>query len=77
METEDDEIDIIVTGRPEEDFDQDFEDEFGSPHVESVHGLRKKCPLNCLQAFHAVNSFPQDSLHDVLEGSNFKAKFFE
>ena len=77
METEDDEIDIIVTGRPEEDFDQDFEDEFGSPHVESVHGLRKKCPLNCLQAFHAVNSFPQDSLHDVLEGSNFKAKFLD
>ena len=72
MDTEDGAIDIIVAERSEDDSDQDFEDESESSPLESVHGLRSKCPLNCLQAFHAVNSFPQDSLHDVLEGSNFK-----
>ena len=77
MDTEDGAIEIIVTERSEDDSDQDFEDESEFSPVESVHGLRSKCPLNRLQAFHAVNSFPQDSLHDVLEGSNFKAKFLD
>ena len=31
-------------------------------------GLKKRCPLNKLEAFHAVNSFPPDCMHDLLEG---------
>ena len=31
-------------------------------------GLRARCPLNELSAFHAVTSFPADCMHDLLEG---------
>ena len=31
-------------------------------------GLRKCCPLNELNAFHAVCGFPPDLLHDLFEG---------
>ena len=33
------------------------------------HGLTQRCPFNKLSAFHAVDSFPPDFLHDFLEGS--------
>ena len=33
------------------------------------YGLRERCPLNELSSFHAVYSFPPDSLHDILEGN--------
>ena len=33
------------------------------------YGLRERCPLNELRSFHAVYSFPPDSLHDILEGN--------
>ena len=32
------------------------------------YGLRKRCPFNDLQSFHAVYSFPPDVLHDLFEG---------
>ena len=35
---------------------------------DSSYGLRFRCPLNSLQSFHAVVSFPPDMLHDILEG---------
>ena len=31
-------------------------------------GLNSECPLNILQSFHAVNGFPFDIMHDMLEG---------
>ena len=33
------------------------------------HSLTQRCPFNKLSAFHAVDSFPPDFLHDFLEGS--------
>jgi hypothetical protein len=32
------------------------------------YGLRFRCPLNQLEAFHAVVGFPPDCMHDLLEG---------
>lgn len=34
----------------------------------SVDGVKLKCPLNRLTAFHACKDFPPDLLHDALEG---------
>ena len=31
-------------------------------------GLRSRCPLNQLEAFHAIVGFPPDCMHDALEG---------
>ena len=31
-------------------------------------GLRERCPLNNLKAFHAVISFAPDAMHDLMEG---------
>ena len=30
--------------------------------------MKRRCPFNILQSFHAVYSFPPDLLHDLLEG---------
>ena len=31
-------------------------------------GVKHRCPLNSLQAFHSVSGFPPDLLHDIFEG---------
>ena len=36
---------------------------------QETFGLKRRCPLNELQAFHAVTSFPPDCMHDWLEGA--------
>ena len=51
----------------DDDSDRDVAEE-SSFESESGYGLRMRCPLNTLQAFHAVFSFPPDMLHDILEG---------
>ena len=51
----------------DDDSDRDVAEE-SSFDSESGYGLRMRCPLNTLQAFHAVFSFPPDMLHDILEG---------
>ena len=55
--------------------DDDIEDDDneGSPEDSSVEiinkwGLKSMCPLNVLQSFHCVRSFPPDLLHDWMEG---------
>ena len=34
----------------------------------NTFGLRKRCPLNQLAAFHAVTGLPPDVMHDLMEG---------
>ena len=59
-----------------EESDQEIDDEIDCVEIENESddasndkfGLRKRCPLNKLEAFHAVNSFPPDCMHDLLEG---------
>jgi hypothetical protein len=34
----------------------------------NTFGLRQKCPLNKLEAFHSVLAFPPDAMHDLFEG---------
>ena len=56
------------TGDETED---DVTDEEPDPEVSSnnkTFGLRKRCPFNKLESFHAVYSFPPDLLHDLHEG---------
>ena len=43
--------------------DEDDEDE----NVE-LFGIKHRCPLNSLEAFHSTSAFPPDLLHDVFEG---------
>ena len=33
-----------------------------------TRGVRQECPLNVLQSFHCVTSFPLDLMHDLFEG---------
>ena len=35
---------------------------------EELFGVKHKCPLNILRAFHCTSGFPPDILHDVFEG---------
>ena len=44
--------------------DSDEEDE----SVE-LFGIKHRCPLNVLEAFHSISAFPPDLLHDLLEGT--------
>lgn len=34
----------------------------------SVDGVKSDCVLNSLSYFHTIHGFPQDFMHDVLEG---------
>jgi hypothetical protein len=43
-------------------------DETEETEVRNNFGLRKRCPFNILQSFHAVYNFPPDLLHDLHEG---------
>ena len=36
--------------------------------IDNQFGVRERCPFNDLASFHAIYSFPPDSLHDILEG---------
>ena len=36
--------------------------------VLELYGVKHRCPLNSLQAFHSTSGFPPDILHDVFEG---------
>ena len=33
-----------------------------------LYGIKHRCPLNSLEAFHSTSGFPPDILHDVFEG---------
>jgi hypothetical protein len=35
--------------------------------IESSHGVRERCIFNSLQAFHCIDGFPFDAMHDWLE----------
>ena len=61
----------------EDDSEDEIEYESGSDEASELnddndehaqHGLRVRCPLNQLEAFHAVVGFPPDCMHDLLEG---------
>ena len=53
--------------RSEDEADDSGDSDEGE--VRNRYGLRKRCPFNSLQAFHAVYGFPPDVLHDLFEGS--------
>ena len=46
--------------------DQEISDE--SFDSENNHGLKHRCPLNQLKAFHSTLSLPPDCMHDAFEG---------
>ena len=50
------------------DSEDETDDEDLEEHNIDKFGLRARCPLNELSAFHAVTSFPADCMHDLLEG---------
>ena len=54
----------IGTSGDETDVENDSEDE---TNVE-LYGVKHRCPLNSLQAFHCTSGFPPDILHDIFEG---------
>ena len=62
-EDDDDNTEVDVLEESEEAAIEIDEDE-----SRETHGLKQRCPLNKLEAFHAVNSFPPDCMHDLLEG---------
>ena len=49
----------------EEDNADDDDDERNK-----TYGLKRRCPFNVLQSFHAVYGFPPDLLHDLFEGKS-------
>ena len=59
-----------------EDSEDEIEDDSPEDEIEDNssedeidrHGLKKRCSLNQLEAFHAVLGFPPDCMHDLLEG---------
>ena len=59
---------------PEDNFDDpesssESEDETEEDNESNkTYGLRKRCPFNVLQSFHAVFGFPPDLLHGLFEG---------
>ena len=52
------------------DDDTDTENEEEKEPEDQVEkwGIKSRCPLNVLQAFHCVGGFPPDLMHDLLEG---------
>ena len=64
-EVEEDEYDREDREEQDEDEEESSEDEGLS---KQDFGLKSRCPLNELQAFHAVLGFPPDCMHDWLEG---------
>jgi hypothetical protein len=38
------------------------------PSVSSLYGIKGTCPFNDLKYFHAIQGFPPDIYHDLLEG---------
>ena len=70
-ETEADEIEeeMEASGREEVEI-EDSEEDDDDPELANTNsfGLRKRCPLNQLKAFHAVLGFPPDCMHDIMEG---------
>ena len=65
-EVEEDQYDREDREEQDEDEEESSEDEGPS---KQDFGLKSRCPLNELQAFHVVLGFPPDCMHDWLEGS--------
>ena len=66
---EQDEIDNDESENDDTDDDtQDSEEEMENPGDGGRHGLKKRCPFNELDSFHAIYGFPPDILHDIFEG---------
>ena len=66
-------LDVETDDIPEETMEDNSENEEDDSDDDAGlanrdYGLRRRCPLNQLQAFHAVLSFPPDCMHDWLEG---------
>ena len=79
MEEEDPNLVVVQKDNLFNEFDSESDSDDESDIVESgedgddesqiqTRGLRSRCPLNCLQSFHAVTSFPLDIMHDLFEG---------
>ena len=66
----DEEIESNDESTPSSDNEVDNDSECDEDIAENQlrHGLRRSCPLNKLESFHATYSFPQDTLHDIAEG---------
>ena len=64
QESEDEDGSNDENGSDDENQSNDEDEE----QTNSGYGLRMRCPLNTLQAFHAVLSFPPDCMHDLMEG---------
>ena len=54
--------------RSSEDEDGDREDSNDAGDEVELFGIKHRCPLNVLRAFHSVTGFPPDLLHDLYEG---------
>ena len=65
-----DEIESCSEDEDKEEDEQEDVDETigGDPEVLNTWGVKTKCPLNVLKAFHCVKGFPPDLMHDWLEG---------
>lgn len=66
------EIDVGARSDSESEGDSDSSisdgDMEGGGAALNKRGINSECPLNCLQSFHSVRSFPPDVLHDIFEG---------
>ena len=45
--------------------EEELDDDEDEPEL---FGVKHRCPLNSLEAFHCITAFPPDVLHDLLEG---------
>ena len=71
VEGGDSETDECEDVSSEDEGDQEDSDDESEQVSESYFGLRKRCPLNQLESFHAVLGFPPDCMHDLMEGRIF------
>ena len=61
----------LFTEYDDEDESDSESERDGDEALVQRRGLNSECPLNILQSFHAVNGFPFDIMHDMMEGKCF------
>ena len=59
---------VAESGSDNSEEDEDVSEEDDAIGTEDLFGVKHRCPLNALKAFHSTSGFPPDILHDVFEG---------
>ena len=59
---------LADSSNSDSDSSADEETDESDPQQQELYGIKHRCPLNILKAFHSTSGFPVDILHDIFEG---------